>query len=121
MIKVLLVDDHPMVRQSLRNVLDAYADVEIVAEAADGESAITAVKQWGPSVVVMDIRMPGINGIEATAIIRALYPAIQIVGLSVNTEEENQQLMSLAEAHTLMAKEIAVEHLYDAICDAARR
>jgi signal transduction histidine kinase/CheY-like chemotaxis protein len=120
LIRVLLVDDHAMVRQGLRSVLDAYNDVEIVAEAADGGAAITAVENYRPSVVVMDINMPGINGIEATTIIKARYPAIQIIGLSVNAGGDNQQLMSKAGAHKLVTKEAAVELLYDAIRDAAR-
>ena len=120
LIRVLLVDDHAMVRQGLRSILNEYDDVEIVAEAADGGAAITAVENYRPSVVVMDINMPGINGIEATAIIKARYPAIQIIGLSVNAGGDNQQLMSTAGAHKLVTKEAAVELLYDAIRDAAR-
>jgi len=121
LIRVLLVDDHAMVREGLRSVLNAYDDVEVVAEAADGGAAITAVEMYRPSVVVMDINMPSMNGIEATAIIKARYPAVQIIGLSVQAGGENQQLMSKAGAYKLLTKEAAVGQLYEAVRDAARR
>lgn len=67
MIRVLLVDDQALIRMGFRMVLDAEADIEVVGEAADGAAAITQAKALNPDVVLMDIRMPGVNGIEATA------------------------------------------------------
>ena len=67
MIRVLLADDQALIRMGFRMVLDAEADIEVVGEAADGAAAITQAKALNPDVVLMDIRMPGVNGIEATA------------------------------------------------------
>ena len=66
-IRVLLADDQALIRMGFRMVLDAEADIEVVGEAADGAAAITQAKALNPDVVLMDIRMPGVNGIEATA------------------------------------------------------
>src|SRR6478735_7207592 len=84
---VLLVDDHAMVRQGLRTMLESYADVEVVGEACDGEEALVCTEQLNPAVVVMDINMPKMNGIEATARLKARYPDVAIIGLSVNAGE----------------------------------
>jgi CheY-like chemotaxis protein len=113
--RVLLVDDHAMVRQGLRTVLDGYADVEVVGEASNGEEAVRRVSEWLPSIVVMDINMPTMNGIEATAAITARYPDIRVIGLSVNAGEENRAAMQQAGATLLLTKEVAVDQLYVAI------
>lgn len=114
-IRVLLVDDHAMVRQGLRSVLDSYPDLEVVGEAWDGEEAVSSVERLRPAIVVMDINMPKMNGIEATTVIKTRYPATIIVGLSVNAEGENQRAMLKAGAAMLLTKEAAVEELHAAI------
>ncbi|ALA59094.1 response regulator [Nitrospira moscoviensis] len=114
-IRVLLVDDHAMVRQGLRSVLETYADVEIVGEAADGEEAVAGAERLAPDVVVMDINMPRMNGIQATARMRAEHPQTAVIGLSVNAEGENQEAMRRAGAHVLLTKEAAVDELHRAI------
>lgn len=114
-IRVLLVDDHAMMRQGLRSVLEAYADVHIVGEAGDGEEAIASVHQHRPSVVVMDINMPRLNGIDATARLKSAYPDLKVIGLSVNADEPNQKAMRQAGAALLLTKEAAVDDLYRAI------
>lgn len=114
-IRVLLVDDHAMMRQGLRSVLEAYADVHIVGEARDGEEAIVSVREHQPSIVVMDINMPKMNGIDATVRIKAAYPGIKVIGLSVNADEPNQRAMLQAGADLLLTKEAAVDELYRAI------
>src|SRR5262249_56162618 len=108
-------DDHAMMREGLRSVLEGYEDIEIVGEAADGEEAVNALTLIRPHVVVMDINMPKLNGIEATARLKSLYPDLIIIGLSVNAEEENQKAMKRAGASRLVAKDAAVEQLYAAI------
>jgi len=118
---VLLVDDHAMVRQGLRTMLESYADVEVVGEACDGEEALVCTEQLNPAVVVMDINMPKMNGIEATARLKARYPDIDIIGLSFNAGEENQQAMKKAGATSLITKEAAVEQLYAAIQETSCR
>ncbi len=120
-IRVLLVDDHIMVRQGLRAILDAYADIELVGEAANGEEAVQLVDQLRPTVVVMDINMPKMDGIEATGWIKRRYPDTIVVGLSVNAAKENEEAMMRAGAVGLMTKESAVEQLHDAIVEAVKK
>ncbi len=119
-IRVLLVDDHIMVRQGLRSVLDAYADVQLVGEAGNGEEAIRLVDRLRPAVVVMDVNMPMMDGIEATAQIKMRHPETVVIGISVNAAGENQEAMKRAGAAELMTKEAAVEQLYDVIQAACR-
>ena len=82
-IRVLLVDDHTVVRQGLALSLQQEPDIEIVGEAADGQSAVELARQLHPDVITMDISMPGMDGIEATRAIHAESPDIRIIGLSV--------------------------------------
>ena len=116
-IRVLLVDDHAMVRQGLKSVLDSYADIRVVGEAWDGKDAIAAAERLRPVIVVMDINMPKMNGIEATAHIKARYPEIIVIGMSVQAGGANEEAMKKAGASMLLTKEAAVEELYQAICE----
>ncbi len=113
--RVLLVDDHVMVRQGLRSLLESYPDVAVVGEASTGEEAVASVAALMPSIVVMDINMPRMNGVEATKQIKERYPHVIVIGLSVTPDGDNHQLMRSAGAHATLTKEAAVEHLYSAI------
>ena len=73
-VRVLLVDDHAMVRQGLRSVLDGYADLAVVGEASNGEEAVSMAERLRPALVLMDVNMPRMSGVEATARIKARYP-----------------------------------------------
>ncbi len=115
--RVLLVDDHVMVRQGLRSVLDAYDDIQIVGEAQDGAEAVRLVGELQPQVVVMDINMPKMNGIEATARIKTNRPGTIVIGISVNTGDDNGNAMRRAGAAVLLNKEAAVDDLYRTIQD----
>ena len=106
-----------MMRQGLRSVLEAYSDVHVVGEAKDGEEAIALVEDLQPSIVVMDINMPKVNGIEATRHIKLHYPETKVIGLSVNAQGSNQDAMLQAGADLLLTKEAAVDELYQAIQD----
>jgi signal transduction histidine kinase/ActR/RegA family two-component response regulator len=119
-VRVVLVDDHAMVRQGLKSVLDAYADMKVVGEAADGEEALKLASELLPAVVLMDINMPIVNGIEATRRIKAQHPHIQVIGLSVDADGHNQGAMLEAGAYSLMTKEAAVEQLYTLIYEAVK-
>ncbi|HKO29603.1 MAG TPA: PAS domain S-box protein [Nitrospiraceae bacterium] len=112
---VLLVDDHSMVRQGLRTMLESYADIEVIGEAANGEEAVTSVEQLQPAIVVMDINMPKMNGIDATAKIKSCYPHITVIGLSVNVGRDSAEAMRNAGAAMLLTKDAAVDELYIAI------
>ena len=114
-IRVLLVDDHAMVRQGLRSFLSTYPDLEVVGEASNGEEALQSVQMLSPSVVLMDINMPRLNGIEATARIKHSHPHVVVLGLSVNVEEDHQRAMTAAGATAVLSKGAVVERLYDEI------
>ena len=116
--RILLVDDHRLVRECLRSVLGMYPDIEIVGEACNGEEAVQSVHKFLPNVVVMDINMPVLNGIEATRRIKAAYPRVLVVGLSLNADETHQIEMKAAGATSLLPKEMAVEQLHNAITSA---
>ncbi len=85
--RVLLADDHGLVRKGLRFVLDRQGDIEVVGEAADGREAVRLAEELEPSVVIMDIAMPYLNGIDAAAQIVKRNPAIGVIMLSVHSDE----------------------------------
>ena len=114
-IRVLLVDDHMMVRQGLRTVLESYGDIEVVGEAANGKESLECVEHLQPSVVVMDLSMPQMNGIDATMVIKARHPETIVLGLSVNASQDNRTAMTNAGASGFLTKEAAVDQLYDLI------
>ena len=103
-IRVMLVDDHVVMRQGLAQLLRAESDVEIVGEVADGKSAIELVRTLRPAVVLMDVNMPGMNGVEATEVIHAEVPDTQVIGLSMLQEEEQAAAMRQAGAVAYFAK-----------------
>ena len=113
--RVVLVDDHAMMRQGLRSMLESYPDVEVVGEASNGEEAVACVEELRPAIVVMDIHMPKLNGIEATTLIKSRYPDTIVIGLSVNANVADHEAMKRAGAMMLLTKEAAVEELYRAI------
>ncbi|BFU88951.1 MAG: hypothetical protein NTAFB01_01380 [Nitrospira sp.] len=114
-IRILLVDDHILVRMGLRKDLERYADIELVGEATDGEEAVKLTDQLKPDVVVMDINMPRMNGIEATGRIMREHPHLIIIGLSFDVRKRNREAMSEAGAHMLLDKGAARGQLYHAI------
>jgi PAS domain S-box-containing protein len=114
-IRVLLVDDHAMVRQGLRSVLEGYADLDIIAEAADGEEAVNLAGLLKPDLVVMDVNLPRLDGIEATKRIMQAQPDTIVVGLSVNQAEHVKRAMKAAGAAAFLTKESAADQLYETI------
>jgi DNA-binding NarL/FixJ family response regulator len=113
--RVLLVDDHVMVRQGLRGMLDDYPDIVVLGEASNGEEAVVLTDQLRPSIVLMDINMPKMGGIEATAHIKARHPETIVIGLSVQAGHESHLAMLKAGATKLLSKEAAGDQLYHAM------
>ncbi len=87
MIRVIIADDHHLVRQGIHSLLDKAADIEVVAEAEDGQQAIQLVEKNVPDVLVMDISMPRLNGLQAAARVRSLHLPTQIVMLSMHSDD----------------------------------
>lgn len=95
-LRILLTDDHAVVRMGLTTLLNAQADMEVAGEATDGREAFAQIKTLQPDVVVMDVSMPGWNGIEATQHIKQRWPEIKVLALSMH--EDKSYLRSLLEA-----------------------
>jgi two-component system, NarL family, response regulator NreC len=114
-IKILLADDHSVMRTGLRLVLERQADFRVVAEAADGREAVTLAQQHQPDVVVMDITMPNLNGIEAARQISAAQTQSSIVMLSMHSDEAYVLRALKAGARGYLLKESAESDLIAAI------
>ncbi len=118
-IRVLLVDDHAMVRRGMRDFLSLHDDLEIVGEAADGAVAIELAAALRPDVVVMDLLMPGVDGIDATARIKAADPDIEIVAITSFVEEARIVAALEAGAAGFLLKDAEADELAAAIRAAA--
>jgi two-component system response regulator NreC len=117
--KLLLVDDHAVVRSGLRMLLDGQADVEIVGEAGTASEAINAVSTLKPDVVLMDIGLPDMSGIDATRHIKNLWPEVAVVALTIHEDQEYFFNMLEAGASGYVPKRAAPEELLTAIQVAA--
>jgi NarL family two-component system response regulator LiaR len=87
-IRILLVDDHPLVRRALRDILEREADFQVIGEAGDGLEALKMTEEFGPDIVIMDISMPNMNGVEATKQIKVVNPLALVLILTVHTDVE---------------------------------
>src|SRR5260221_62730 len=117
-IRVLLADDHTVVRQGLRALLAAEEDIEIVGEAENGRQAIQLVKKLLPDVAVIDIAMPGLNGLEATRQITRSVPTTKVLILSSYSDDEYVQQLTEAGAAGYLVKQTAANELLKAIREA---
>jgi len=114
-IRVVISDDHDLFRRGLRMVLEAEEDIEVVAEAANGQEAVARVEELAPDVVLMDVRMPRMGGIEATRLIRQLFPTTRIIVLTVSDEEDDLYGAVKAGANGYLLKEVSIEEVADAV------
>lgn len=112
---ILLVDDHQMMRDGLRAVLEQEPDFHVAGEAADGREALEACESLHPDVVVMDVGMPGLNGIEATRLLHTRSPRSRVVALSMNADRRYVQAMFSAGAWAYLVKSSASDELIRAI------
>jgi DNA-binding NarL/FixJ family response regulator len=121
-IRVLLVEDQILVRQSLRAVLQGYPNLEVIAEAGDGEEALHYVEKLKPDVVLMDINMPKMDGVAATRLIKSEFPDVAVVGITITAEGYQQAAMRRAGAYEVLSKtKTGLQHLYATIQHAATR
>jgi len=114
-IKVLIVDDHQVVRQGLRTFLELHEDILVVGEAGDGVSAVEMVRQLKPDVVLMDLVMPRLDGIEATRQVKALEPGVKVIALTSFTEDEKVFPSIQAGASSYLLKDVSPDDLVDSI------
>jgi DNA-binding NarL/FixJ family response regulator len=114
-VKVLLVDDDALVRAGLRLILSSADDLEVVGETDDGASAVAAVRRHRPDVVLMDIRMPQMDGITATAALRRLAPAPQVVVLTTFQADEHVVAALRAGASGFLVKDTPPADIIDAV------
>jgi two-component system response regulator NreC len=113
--RLLIADDHSVVREGIRLVLKSSPEYRIVAEAEDGEQAVRLAQQHKPDVVMMDISMPGLNGIEATSMIKAQNPDIKVVVLTVHEDEEYVYQILRAGASGYVLKSAGKKEIFAAI------
>ena len=114
-IKILLADDHRLFREGLRALLEKEQDMEVVAEASDGRQAVELAGELAPAVVVMDISMPDLNGIEATRQLASRVPATKVIALSMHSDRRFIGGMLKAGASGYLLKDCANEEFIRAI------
>ena len=114
-IRLLIVDDHLVVRMGLRSMIDSQSDMEVVAEAANGNEAVQLYREHQPDVVLLDLRMPQLNGVEATVAIREQFPQALIIVLTTYDGDENIYRALQAGAHAYLLKDIPREEFLQAI------
>jgi two-component system NarL family response regulator len=114
-IRVLIADDHALFRRGLNMVLESEEGIEVVAEAEDGEDAIAKSEEFAPDVVLMDVRMPRVSGIEATRAIRDTLPSAKILMLTVSDEEEDLFEAIRAGASGYLLKDIPLDEVADVV------
>ncbi len=114
-INVVLVDDHMVLREGLKTLITAQPDMAVVGEAGDGEAALQQLEMWRPDVVIMDISMPGVNGIQATEQIKRTYPEVKVLVLSVHDDTSYLRQMLTVGASGYILKHTAADALIQAI------
>ncbi|MCD6309321.1 MAG: response regulator transcription factor [Candidatus Eremiobacteraeota bacterium] len=114
-IKIMLADDHKIMRDGLKSLLEEQPDMEVIAEAEDGRSAVRLAEKLRPDVIIMDITMPGLNGVEATRKITSKIPGIKIVALSVHSDKRFVIEMFKAGASAYLPKDSAFSELITAL------
>ncbi len=114
-IRVLVVDDHKLLRQGLINMLNNNQDIRVIGEAGDGEEAVQKVERLKPDLVLMDVSMPRMNGVEATRIIRDRFPDVHVIGLSLHDTSDMAERMTEAGASAYFTKTGPIDELVHVI------
>jgi DNA-binding NarL/FixJ family response regulator len=119
-IRVLLADPHALFRRGVRLVLDDERDIEVVGECADGLEAVDRIVELVPDLVLIDVTMPGVSGIEATRRARSLVPSVKVAILTVSESDDDLFAAVRAGATGYLLKEVSIEELPDAVRAVAR-
>jgi two-component system NarL family response regulator len=119
-IRVLLADPHALFRRGVRLVLEEEPDIEVVGEAGEGLDAVERIVDLVPDLVLMDVRMPGVSGIEATRRVRELVPSVKVAILTVSESDDDLFAAVRAGATGYLLKEVSIEELPDAVRAVAR-
>jgi DNA-binding NarL/FixJ family response regulator len=114
-IRVLLTDDHTLVRSGIRRILEGQAGVEVVAEAADGDAALDLVRRTDADVLVLDLKMPGADGVEVLRAAKAVRPALKVIILTMHAGQEYVARAVRAGADAYLLKDSAVQDLVAAV------
>ena len=114
-IKVALADDHTIIRQGLNAMLQSQSDIQIIGEASDGQMAVELTEELHPDVILMDVRMPRMNGIEATRRIVSDHPDARVIGFTLNMEENIADAMREAGAVACLSKSDPIDRLLETI------
>lgn len=115
MIRVLIVDDHQMVRQGLRTFLELQEEILVVGEASDGQAAVEMVRQLAPDVVLMDLVMPCLDGIAATRQVKLAAPQVKVIALTSFTEDDKVFPAIQAGASSYLLKDVSPDELVEAV------
>ena len=115
MVRVLLVDDHDLVRMGIKSLLETASGIEVVGEASSGEDALKLVKELQPNVVLMDVKMPGIGGLEATKRIARQYPDTKVLVVTVYADEPYPSRVLQAGAMGYITKGTSIDEMVQAI------
>jgi DNA-binding NarL/FixJ family response regulator len=120
-IRIVLVEDNQVFREALELLLGMRSDVEIVAAVGDGSQAVAATLAHEPDVVLMDYRLPGLDGVQATAAVREAAPDVAVVALTASASERERDALLAAGAAACLTKDRELDELVAAILDAAGR
>lgn len=119
-IRVLLVDDHPVVRTGIRTLLESAPDIEVVAESSGGEEIFSLLERLTPDILLLDMEMPGLSGVEVAARVKQLQSAVRVLALSAYDDEEYIHNLLQSGAAGYLTKEEAAEGIIDAVRGVAR-
>ena len=120
-IRIVIVEDNKVFREALELLLGLRTDLQVVATVADGEEAVPACKEHKPDVVLMDYRLPGLDGVEATRALRAACPGVAVVALTASANRAEMQALQDAGAVACLTKDQELEQIVSAIQQAAGR